>query len=167
VVARAHPGWATSWGDLVTEEEEGPAAGVFGLEEWFDSEGASCRFSVLYSDVGVYTIPHSVIACSSLISWCGSQEYYFPIGWPSFPFLETFLPPIAAATGSTTITMRNSAFSGLCHYIRHRRQRMRRKHSLNWQLSCALRRPKPRARRSRKLSSRIPTGARWLRVNSC
>jgi hypothetical protein len=42
------------------------------LGEWFDSEEASCRFSVLYSDVGVYTIPRSVTACSSLISSCGS-----------------------------------------------------------------------------------------------
>jgi GNAT superfamily N-acetyltransferase len=42
------------------------------LGEWFDGEEASCRFSVLYSDVGVYTTPHSITACILLISSCGS-----------------------------------------------------------------------------------------------
>jgi hypothetical protein len=37
---------------------------------------------------------------------------------------------------------------------------------LNWQLSCALRRPKPRTGFSRKSSCGILTGTPWLRVNS-
>ncbi|KAI9771518.1 MAG: hypothetical protein M1840_002138 [Geoglossum simile] len=46
------------------------------LGEWFDGEGGGeGRISVLYSDVG---------------------EYYSSLGWPSFPSLETHLPPCSS-----------------------------------------------------------------------